>query len=104
MGIDADREDPVATPVECPVPCISTALETPYDPGVISCRVADELSAKHIHSLEQVSANDSSTVAMARKADADLAWEAVCGHRATCWRCAAHADFVLLQGSSATMQ
>ena len=66
---------------------------------MISCSVADELSAHHVHSLKQVRAEDTWEVAMALKAATDLAWEAVCEHRATCWRCAAHADFKQLQGS-----
>lgn len=63
---------------------------------MISCSVADKLSANYVASLEQSRADDSRELAKARNVT-DSAWGALCEHRATCWRCVAFDDFASLE-------
>ena len=66
---------------------ISTAPPLAYSSAMISCMIADELSDRHIVELAKHRVDDPWEIAMAQKAATDLAWGAVCEHRAACLVC-----------------
>ena len=54
---------------------------------MISCMIFDELSDRHMAELAKHRMEDGWEVALAQRAATDLAWEAVCEHRALCPLC-----------------